>query len=142
MPRWVITADLHLGDHRGHRFVDAHFAEVVVQILLQGVADGSLGVGTTHVQRHFVQLVGGQFGAAQDEPYLRAVAVADGHLPASLDHLGDVISRLAGGHILVFNRSVRLVFDQGVTPDGHNRDLAFVLCHRFLLVGGSIMTPG
>jgi hypothetical protein len=63
---------------------------VVLQALLQGVADGPLRVRAADVERHFVQLVRGQLAAAQDEADLRAVAVGDGDVPAVLDHLGDV----------------------------------------------------
>ena len=71
--------------------VDAHLAEVVDQVLLEGVPDGSLGVGAAHVHRHLVQLVARQLGAAHDEAHLGAVAVRDRHIPAGFDELGDVV---------------------------------------------------
>ena len=50
--------------------------KVVLQVLRERVADGALRVGTADVEGDLVQLVGGQLRAAQDEPDLRAVAVA------------------------------------------------------------------
>jgi hypothetical protein len=96
--------------------VDAHVEEVVLQALLQRVADGPLRVRAADVERHFVQLVGGQFAAAQDEADLRAVAVGDGDVPAVLDHLGDVAGGLVGRVVLVFDRLVLLVLISELPP--------------------------
>ena len=52
-------------------------------------------VGPAHVERDLVQFVGGELRAAQDEPDLRPVPVADGHVPPVLDDRGDVAARLA-----------------------------------------------
>ena len=64
-----------------------------------------------------MHLVGGELGAAQDEPHLWAVAVADGDVPAFLDHGDDVMARLLGGDVLVFHGLVLFVLDERVAAD-------------------------
>ena len=104
--------------------VDVEPVEVVLEVLGQGVADRALAVGAADVERHLVQLVRGELGAAQDEADLRPVAVADRHVPAVLDHRGDVPAGLAGRDVLVAHRLVLLVLDQRVAADGDNGALA------------------
>jgi len=86
--------------------------EMVVEVLLQGVPDGPLGVGAAHVEGHLVQLVPGQLGASEDEADLRPVPVGDGHIPACFDHGGDVRARFARGAVLVLDRLVLGVLDE------------------------------
>ena len=118
---------LHLG-HDGDRVaVDVEPVEVVLEVLRQGVADRALAVGAADVERHLVQLVRRELGAPQDEADLRAVAVADRHVPAVLDHRGDVPAGLAGRDVLVAHRLVLLVLDQRVAAD---RDDGALAAHR------------
>ena len=56
--RRVVGGDLDLGDDGDRLPVDAQPPEVVAQVLLELVADGALGVGVAHVERHLVELVG------------------------------------------------------------------------------------
>jgi len=128
----VVGVDFGLGDDGCYRLVDTHVEEDVLQALLESVADGPLRVRAANVQRHFVQLVRGQFTTAQDEADLRAVAVGHGNVPAGLDHLGDVDGRLIGRVVLVFHRLVLLVLDQGVAADGDDGEF---LGHGFFSCG-------
>jgi hypothetical protein len=89
-----------------------------VEVALQQVADGALGVGPADVERDLVQLVPGQLRAAQHEADLRAVAVRDHHLEALLDEVGDVVVGLGRGERLVLDRLVGRVGDQAVAADG------------------------
>ena len=63
-----------------------------------------------------MELVGGQLGAAQDEPHLRPVAVADRHVPAVLDEAA-MCARLAERRDLVRDGLVLRVLDQRVAAD-------------------------
>ena len=101
--------------------VDPGPPEVVLEILGEGIADGALAVGAADVQRHFVQLVRGQLRAPQDESDLRPVAVAHDDIPAVLDHRRDVPAGLAGRDVLIAHGLVRLVVDQRVAADRHDR---------------------
>ena len=78
----VVGRHLGLADDRRRLTVHAEAAELVVEVLLQGVADRALGVGAADVERDLVQLVGRELGAPQDEADLRSVAMADGDVPA------------------------------------------------------------
>ena len=103
--------------------------KLVLQVLLQGISDGALAVGTAHIQRHLVHALClcGDLGTAQDEPDLRSIAVTDGHVPALCDHLGDVDGGLPGSLVLVFHRLVGLVLDQRIAANSDNGELLF--CH-------------
>ena len=117
----------HLGDDGGNALLDAAAVQLVLQRLLQGVADGALAVGPAHIQRHLVHAfyLGGNLRAAQDEAHLRAVAVTDGHVPACLDHVCDVVGGFFCGLVLIFNRLTFLVFDQRVAANSNDGDLSF-----------------
>ncbi len=117
----VVGSYFHLGDDGRHRLVDTHLPEIVDQVLLECVADGTLGVRSSDVHRDLVQLMTGQLGAAHDEPHLRSVAVGDGHVPAVGDELGDVLIRLPRRFVLVLDGLMLFVLDQGVTADGDDR---------------------
>ena len=65
-----------------------------------------------------MDLMRGQFVAAQDEAHLRPVAVGDDGLPAALDHGRNVAGRLAYGVPLVLHIGWRAVGDQRVAADG------------------------
>ena len=113
----IVGRHLHLRDDGDGVAVDAEPAEVVLEVLRERVADRTLAVGAADVQRHLVQLGGGELGAAQDEADLRAVAVPDGHVPAVLDHRRDVPAGLAGRDVLVADALVHRVLDQRVAAD-------------------------
>ena len=121
LERGVVGGHLDLRDHRDGVPVHAQPGEVVVEVLLQGVADRALGVRAAHVQGHLVQLVGGQLGPPQDEADLRTVAVCDGHVPVVADHRGDVPARLPRGDVLVPDGLVVPVLDQRIATDRHDR---------------------
>ena len=75
---------------------------------------------------HFVR---SQLVAAQDEADLRAVAVGHDHVPAALDHVGDVLAGLLDCADLRGDVLVLLIQDQGVAADGDDGDLALTVCH-------------
>ena len=50
----IAGADFHLSHDRGHCPVDAKVEKVVVQALLEGIADGPLRVRTANIEGHFV----------------------------------------------------------------------------------------
>ena len=85
---------------------DAAAPERVAQRLEEHVADRALDVGAGVVHRHRRHLGDGELRAAQDEADLRAVAVRDHHLPAALDHAGDVLGERAHHRVLVGDRLV------------------------------------
>lgn len=58
-----------------------------------------------------MQFVASQLGAAQDEADLRAVAVGYGHIPAVLDHPGNMARCLVGRLILILDALVLFVLD-------------------------------
>jgi len=78
-----------------------------------------------------VQFVAGQLRTPQDEPHLRAVPVADGHVPPLLDHPYDVDTGLVGSGVLIRHTLVILILDQRITPDGNYGDF---LRHSFMLL--------
>ncbi len=92
----IIFIHQHLGHDRGNRFFYAAFEKFVLKSLLQGITNRTLSVRPAHIQRDFMHAFrfGGDLGASQDEPDLRAVAMADGHIPASLDHVSNMIGGL------------------------------------------------
>ena len=96
--------------------LDAAVEELVLQGLLQLVADGALGVGAAHVEGHLVHALHpvGDLRAAQDEPHLRPVAVADGEVPPAADHVGEVVRRVAQRLLLVLDGLVGGIPDQRV----------------------------
>ena len=91
----VVAIHQHLGDDRGDVLLDAALEQLVLQRLLQRVADRALRVRAAHVQRNFVHPFDllRDLGAAQDKTDLRPVAVTDGNVPARFDHVGDVVTR-------------------------------------------------
>ena len=101
----VVGGHFCLADDRRRLPGHAEPAELVAEVLLQRIADRALAVRPADVQRDLVHLVGRKLGAAQDEAHLRAVAVADGHVPALLDHGDDVPACLLGGDVLVRHAS-------------------------------------
>ena len=52
----VVGAHFCLADDSGGMPVDSIAAKLVVEVLLQGVPDGALGVGPADVERHLVEL--------------------------------------------------------------------------------------
>ena len=86
-----------------------------------------MGIGSAGVQGDSVQDVASQLGTHEDEPYLGAVAVGDDHLPALLDHIGDVDTGLPSGGELVGHRLVVFIFDQRIAPDGYYGYLGHML---------------
>ena len=88
----ILAVDQHLGDHGSDRFVDAATLELIGQRLGDHIADRALGIGADHVQRGGVHLVGGQLIAAQDKANLGSVAMGDNQVPATLDHVGDMVA--------------------------------------------------
>jgi hypothetical protein len=53
--------------------------------------------------------------------------VADGHVPALLDHIRDVLAGLTGGLVLILNGLVLPILDERVAANGHYR--YSLLCH-------------
>ncbi|WP_370559529.1 hypothetical protein [Edwardsiella tarda] len=97
---------------------DAAPRQLVVQRLLEHVADGTLGIADRIIQRDGGDLVAGQLGTAQDEANLGAVAMRYHQIPARVDHIGDVPYAFHYGGILIGNTVASLILDQGVTADG------------------------
>ena len=103
----VLRGDHHLGDHGGYRLGDMAAGQLVVNGLLEMVADVALGhgaaLGEGHVRLDGAALGGG--GKAQvDHAHLGAVAVGDDHLVAvgnqvhdGAGGLGDQMELLGGG---------------------------------------------
>ncbi len=118
----VIVIDQGLGDDGGHLFLDAPFKKLVLEILLERIPHFGLGLGDADVHReggHALVAVG-DFGAAQGETQLRAVPVADGHVPPRLDHVRDVLRGFLDDHILMSQRFAAFILDQGVAAHGHH----------------------
>ncbi len=107
----IVAIDDGLGDHRRGLFVDPAQAKFIVQGLLEHVANGTLGVGAAIIQRDFMQLVGRDFGTAQDETNLWTIAMRDHDIPAINDHTGDVFHRFRGSLILIWNGLMVFIFD-------------------------------
>ena len=101
MKRGVGGIDLDLSNHRDRLLIHTELSKIIVQMLLQGIADGALGIGAADIERYFVQFVGGQLRTAQDKTDLRPVAMPNRHVPAGLNQMSDVQSRLARRLILV-----------------------------------------
>ncbi len=136
--RRVVRGHLGLADQRDCVPVDAVTPELVVEILLQLIADGALGVRPADIQRHLVQLVGGKLGPPQDEADLGTVAVGDRDAPAIPDHVDDVVAGLPRGNVLVTDRLVVLVLDQGIAAD---RDDSSPPIHQVRLPVSSSSAP-
>ena len=84
---WVTTVDACL--------FDAALQELVVQRLLEHVADGALACRRRSSPAAPRAVRGATARAAQDEADLRAVAVRHHHVPARLDHVGDVVASIS-----------------------------------------------
>ncbi len=121
LERRVICGHLGLADDRGGLPVHAPPAELVVEVLLQCVADRALTVRSADVQRELVQFVRCELRAPQDEAHLWAVAMADGDVPAFLDHPDDVPACLLCRDVLVAHGLVLLVLDERVATDRDDR---------------------
>ncbi len=98
------------------------------------IADGPLGVGSTGFKRHLVHTghLGRDLGPAQDEAHLGTVTMANGHVPALFDHVGDVIAGLLGGQVLVLHSDLGLVLDERVAADGDDGEFPGHRCTPFL----------
>jgi len=110
----VVLTHPHLGDHRGSGLLHPPSPELVLEVLLEMIADGPLGVRPTGFKRHLMHAghLGRDLGPAQDETHLGAVTVAYGHVPALFDHVGYVIAGLLGGQVLVLHSNLGLVLDE------------------------------
>ena len=111
--------------------------ELVLQCLLQLVADSALGVRAADVQRHLVHplhLVR-DLRSPQDEPHLGPIAVPDDEVPPFGDHVSKVVRRVAKRLLLVLDSGMPGVTDQGIAANGDHRHL---LC---AVHAGSIPPP-
>ena len=115
--RRVVGSHLCLADDCRSLPGHAETSKLVAEVLLQRVADRALAVRTADVQRDLVHLVGRKLGASQDEAHLRAIAMADGDIPAFLNHGDDVPASLLGRNVLVEHALVLLVLDERVATD-------------------------
>ena len=118
----IVEIDHRLRDERHHLLVDAATLERIHHRVLEHEADRALRVGDRVADRHRRDLAGGDFGAAEDEADLRAVAVREHDVPARGDHVDDVRRRRADGVVLVLERSVLRVADERVAADGDHRN--------------------
>ena len=87
--------------------------QVVLQVLLQGIADGALAIGAAYIQRHFVHpfhLVG-NLRPAQDKSHLRPITMADDHIPALCDHISNVLRAFLSRLVLVLDSLVLGILD-------------------------------
>ena len=101
--------------------------ELVVQVLLERVANRTLRIRTAGVNRHLVHPgdLRGDLRAAQDEADLRPVPVPNRHVPPHLDHIGDVMRRLLRRLVLILNALVLLILNQGIAPNRNHGPFAF-----------------
>ena len=90
--RGIVSCNHDLRDDGCNVLVDSAMVELVLKRLLQLVPDGTLGVSSADVERHFVHALRGQLGSAKDESHLRPVAMTDGEVPARLDHVDEVVA--------------------------------------------------
>jgi AI-2 transport protein TqsA len=100
--------------------------ELVLQRLLQLVADGALRIRAAHVQGHFVHALNlvRDLRAPQDESHLGTVAVPDGQIPPVRDHLRKVVGGIPQCFLLVLHRLVLHIGDQRVAANGDDGDLS------------------
>src|SRR3972149_1718849 len=94
--------------------------QLVEQRLAEDVADTTLRIGHAHLQgeRRHRGGVPDQLRPQEDEADLRPVAVRQHDAPAFLDERGDVARRLAGVLVLLLDRALLAVEDEGVAADG------------------------
>ena len=130
----IIFIDQHLGDDCDALALDTAARKFVVQGLLNHVANSALGIRAARVERYSVNHVAGIFGAQQDKADLRAVAVGDDHVPALVNHVGDVDSGFSHGSELVRDAFMCFIFDERVASDGNNGQFT----HRTSRKSGSI----
>ncbi len=115
--------DDRLGHDRYHALLDPLAAQLVVQSLADLIPDRALGIGATTVQWHLVQHLLGKLGAQQDEADLGTVTVCnDDTVPLGND-IGDAITGLATGPVLIENRRVLGILDQGVSTNCNDHQL-------------------
>jgi len=119
----VVRVDHRLRHNRGHGLVDPAAPQLVAQGLADLIADGTLGVGATAVQRYLVQHLLGQLRAQQDEAHLWSVAVRNEDTVTLGHDVGDVIARLTTGPVLIEDRRVLRIFDQRVTTNSNDDQL-------------------
>jgi len=110
----VGRVNLDLGHQRGRKLVQAASTHFVLQGLLQVIPDRSLGVGAANVQGYGVDMFPSQLRAQQNETYLRSIAMGDDHRPTGFDQVDNMTRGFLNGPILVGNRLMGVVLDQGV----------------------------
>ena len=118
----IVPIHQHLGDERQTVARNAASVELVVERLLQHVADGPLGIGHDQAERRRVDFVGRQFVAAQDEADLGPVAVGHHRVPARLNDAGNVMGGLAHRIPLVPDFRMIVVFDKRIAADSDHGD--------------------
>jgi hypothetical protein len=99
---------------------DAALSELVVQTLLDHVAEFSLSFGSAEIEGKGVHLPLGEFGAQKDETYLGSITVSDNHPPSLFNHAGNVRTGLTSSVKLVGYGLMVLIFDQRVAADSNH----------------------
>ena len=120
----VIGIHRHLGEDRGHGFIDPSPHQLRADRVLQIVPDVALAHGRAHGHRRHavaVMLLSKFVHRRMDHPHLRGVPMGDRHLPAILDKIRDDLRRLR--HCRLLLRKVR---PQRVMPQSHYNTF---LCH-------------
>ena len=139
----IVFIHLHLGDDRD-RFLFPARRQAVVERLLDQVADPALGIRHAVCQRGQRQsfpLVG-DFGAAQIQPHLRAIAVGEHDVIVRSQHFEHRLSHRFDRLRLMLNRLAGVVFDNAVAADGDDHKLFhFVSFRRCVLVPSSRPSP-
>ena len=97
----IVAVHQRLGHDGGDGFLQAPAAELVLEGLLNLVAERALGVGDDGIERDLVEDAARVFAAQQDEADLRAVAVRDDDAVAAFQQVGDMARGLDHGGILV-----------------------------------------
>ena len=103
-----------MGDERRHGAARPALTQFVAQSEQKHVPDRPLGVAYGIVERDRRHLGDRHFGTAQNEPHLRTVAVRHDERMPSLRQVDELRGDGADGFILVGDRQMGLVANQGI----------------------------
>ena len=130
----IVSIHYHLRQHRGDALLKATIQKLLLQGVLQIVADIALTHGHAHGKRHHIGgrlllAVGGK--GVLDHPHLRAVAVGNNHLMSGFDQIHDGLGGLLHGLHLLWQ-----IFSQGIAAQGDDDSFTHIVSSFLTVIAG------
>ena len=124
--------------HKIHQFHISHllnlhsFFHAVLKALDQLIDDLTLALRTADFQRSHRHIDGlfSDFSLLEKEADLRAITMTDNDIPAFFNHFHDMFRGFVSSKVLILNRLMGLIFDEGVTADSDDCNF-FCHCYYF-----------